>query len=113
MENLQIRCLGGFRAILGGNLLTAFHSNKARALLCYLAVTGRPHSRSALAGLLWRDLNEANARANLRKVLTNLRRLVGSYLSITRHEAGVNHEASIWLDVAEFEQGVATGTAIG
>ena len=112
MKNLQIHCLGGFRSSLGDNQLTGFHSSKAQALLGYLAVTGRPHSRSALAGLLWRDLTEANARANLRKVLSNLRRLVGPYLSITRYEAGVNHKAPFWLDVAVFEEGAAPGNTV-
>jgi predicted ATPase/DNA-binding SARP family transcriptional activator len=112
MDDLRIQCLGCFRPTREGDLLTGFHSGKAQALLCYLAVTGRAHSRSALAGLLWRDLSEANARANLRKILSNLRRLVGPHLAITRYEVGINHETEFWLDVAEFEAGVAPGAPI-
>ena len=44
-------------------------SAKAQALLSYLAVSGRVYSRQALAGLLWGDLPEADARRNLRGVV--------------------------------------------
>ncbi len=110
MENLRIRCLGGFDATRNGHTLTGFHSRKVQALLCYLTVTRRTHSRSVLASLLWRDMPKANARANLRKALSNLRRFVGPHLDITRHEVGLNHEAPLWLDVAEFEAGAAPGS---
>ena len=49
--------------------VTGFIYNKALALLAYLAVTGRPHSRDALAGLLWGEMPDAAAKANLRKIL--------------------------------------------
>ena len=42
--------------------VTAFASNKVRALLAYLAVEAdRPHRREALAGLLWPEQPEAKA----------------------------------------------------
>src|SRR5215217_3164586 len=67
------------RAPLGGVL-----SAKAQALLCYLAATGRPQSRSALAALLWGEMPDEDARANLRQALTRLRPLVGDHLTIAR-----------------------------
>jgi predicted ATPase/DNA-binding SARP family transcriptional activator len=106
-ETLQIRCLGGLSTNLGARPLSGFHSSKAQALLCYLAVTRRAHSRSALAGLFWPDLPETNARANLRKVLSNLRTLVGPYLTISRHGVSINLQAALWLDVAIFEEATA------
>jgi DNA-binding SARP family transcriptional activator len=45
---------------------------KSQALFCYLAVTGGPHSREKLAGLLWDVKAEESAKANLRKSLSNL-----------------------------------------
>lgn len=107
VETLQIRCLGGLSTILGVQPLSGFHSSKAQALLCLLAVTRRAHSRSALAGFFWQDLPETNARANVRKVLSNLRTLVGPYLVISRHEVSINLQAPLWLDVAIFEEGTA------
>jgi len=52
---------------LDGESISGFYSSKAQALLVYLAVTGVPHSRAALAGLLWSDMPEADARTNLRQ----------------------------------------------
>ena len=62
---LQLELLGGLRITQRGAALTTFVSGKAPALLAYLAVTGRPHFRAALAGLLWSDHAEEDARRNL------------------------------------------------
>jgi DNA-binding SARP family transcriptional activator/predicted ATPase len=101
-EELQLALLGNAEVRRAGVPVT-FSSSKALALLCYLAVTGRPHARPALAGLLWGDSPEANARTNLRKALTHLRRLVGPHLSITRQAVAFNREPPYWLDVERFE----------
>lgn len=45
-----------------GQPMTGFRSSKAQALLYYLAVTGRAHTRPTLAGLFWGDQPEASAR---------------------------------------------------
>jgi DNA-binding SARP family transcriptional activator len=74
---LRLTLLGEATATLGGKPLPGLSSRKALALLFYLAVTGRTHTRSSLAGLLWPDTPEANARMNLRKELSRLRHVVG------------------------------------
>src|SRR5258706_16320682 len=79
-DNLSLRLLGTAQAARGGVPLTGFISAKAQALLYYLAVTGRPHTRESLAGLLWSDMPEAQAGKNLRNVLSNLRGLAGPQL---------------------------------
>ena len=86
--------------------LTGFGSSKAQALLCYLAVSGQPHARSALAGLLWADMTDAAALMNLRQVLTRLRRVVGAHLTITRQTLAFNQNSNYWLDVDAFLAGV-------
>ena len=104
MSRLRIRCLSGFEILLDDAPVTGFHSQKSRAMLCYLAVTATPHSRSALAGLLWGDLPE-DGNANLRKVLSNLRRLVAPYLTIHRADVQMNRVVQWSLDVADFKAG--------
>ena len=76
METLRLTLLGHPTFSLNEAPLTNFRYSKAQALLCYLVVTGRPHARSALVGLLWGDLPEAKARTNLRRVLATLRRQI-------------------------------------
>ena len=77
MAHLSIRLLGPFQVTLVGEPATGFATDKARALLAYLAVEAdRPHRREALAGLLWPDYPERSARTSLRSALANLRQVM-------------------------------------
>jgi len=49
VKELRLALLGGLQITRGETPLMGFVSSKAQALLCYLAVTGRPHSRAELA----------------------------------------------------------------
>jgi predicted ATPase/DNA-binding SARP family transcriptional activator len=104
IQELRIELFGGLQISKGGVPVAGYISAKAPALLCYLAVTGRPHSRPALAGLLWGDWPEAEALGHLRKAIHNLRRLVDPWLSITPQSVALNDAAPLWLDVKAFEQ---------
>jgi len=68
-EILTLRLLGTPQVSRAGSPVTGFISAKAQGLLYYLAVTGRPHTREALAGLFWSDMPEVQAAKNLRNVL--------------------------------------------
>src|SRR5512138_2453949 len=100
---LRLSLLGQVAIANDGVPVSGFKSSKVLALLCYLAVTGRAHYRSILAGLLWGDLPEENARMNLRKALENLRHLVGSHLVVTYQTVAFNRNQPYWLDVEQFE----------
>ncbi len=79
-------------------------TRKALALFVYLAVTRRPHTRDAIAGLFWPDYDQAHARATLRRTLSPLHRLLGEgYLSIEREMLALRADAALWSDVGEFE----------
>ncbi|HEX5440443.1 MAG TPA: BTAD domain-containing putative transcriptional regulator, partial [Ktedonobacterales bacterium] len=83
-------------------------TRKALALFVYLAVTRRPHTRDALAGLLWPDYDQAHARATLRRTLSPLHRLLGAgYLNIERERLALQPDAALWSDVGEFESVLA------
>jgi predicted ATPase/DNA-binding SARP family transcriptional activator len=113
MGDLRLTLLGRPQVVSDGTPLTGWALQKSLALLAYLAVTGRPHSRGALAGLLWRDCTEANARSNLRKVLAELRQRVPSHLTITRAEVAFDRASAYWLDVEAFEQGIGRALVLG
>ncbi|MDQ4075768.1 MAG: tetratricopeptide repeat protein [Chloroflexota bacterium] len=102
-EELRLDLLGGLHITHAGSPMTRFISSKAPALLCYLAVTGRPHSRAVLAALLWSEMPDERARGNLRAVLTNLRRHLAPYLIITRETIAFDRRSPYWLDVERFE----------
>jgi DNA-binding SARP family transcriptional activator len=106
-EGLQLTLLGNLEVLHDGLLVTDLRSRKAMALLCYLAVTGRPHLRPILVGLLWGEMPEALARNNLSKALTHLRQAVGHHLRITRREVAFDRERPYWLDVEVLEEGTS------
>jgi len=100
---LHLSLLGKLQIQLDGAPLSGFVSTKAQALLCYLAVTARPHERLSLASLLWGERPESEARTNLRTVLANLRKLLGPYLLIERETIRFNLDSPYWLDVELFQ----------
>jgi len=102
MELLHLELLGAPKISLGGTPLTGFTTMKGLALLMYLAVTPGAHARDALANLLWRDMPDRQAKKNLRNALPNLRALVGSHLTITRHAVAFNRSSPYLLDVEVF-----------
>ncbi len=77
MTHLAIALMGPFEAALDGKPITWFQSDKARALLAYLAVeAATPHARHALAGLLWPEVPDAHALHSLSQALCNLRTIL-------------------------------------
>lgn len=111
MEIVRLACLGPVSITRGEHPVSGFRSAKALALLCYLAITGQPHTRPALAGLLWGELPEDDARRNLRTVVANLRQLVGAQLVVTRDTLAFDRSAPYWLDVEDFERAAAAPAA--
>ena len=75
MPRLALYLLGAPRIELDSESMHIGRT-KAVALLAYLAVTGTPHSREALATLLWPESTSSRARASLRRVLVTLRHLI-------------------------------------
>jgi DNA-binding SARP family transcriptional activator len=71
---LQIRVFGDLQVSWGDRRAPLPASKKARALLGYLVVTGRPHARERLAELLWDAPDDP--RAQLRWCLWKLRPLL-------------------------------------
>ena len=111
-QDLHVRVLGRTELAVSGRPLVELASAKAAALLVYLAVTGTGHSRSALAGLLWSDLPEQTARANLRMVLSKLRRVLPDHLEVTRQAVALASGQDVWVDAVEVAR-VAAGERDG
>ncbi len=103
-QKLLVRALGRVELAVDGRPLVELASAKATALLVYLAMTGTAQSRSSLAGLLWSDLPEATARANLRLVLTKLRRALPGLLDADRHAVALAPGRPVWVDALEVER---------
>lgn len=108
--DVRVFLFGPFRAEQGGEPLTAFKSNKVRALLVYLATERQQaHHRDVLAGLLWPDSSTTSALALLRDALSNLRLLLGDRdtdtpcVEVTQDTLRFCLHDDVWLDVAAFD----------
>ncbi|MCU0513894.1 MAG: AAA family ATPase, partial [Anaerolineae bacterium] len=84
---------------------------KALALLAYLAVTGRPHPREALAALLFPDAAPAKGLAYIRNALWTLNAAAGDdWCLIAAETVCLNPAAGIEVDVQQFRAGAAAAT---
>lgn len=109
MPYLEIRLFGPIQVSQDGEPVSELRSEKALALLSYLAVEwDRSHRREKLAGLLWPDFTESSARTNLRRALADLRNAIEDpqrkdpYLQSSRQTVQFNHEGDAWVDVNAF-----------
>lgn len=116
MSRLNIRLLGPFEVVLDERTVTAFESDKVRALLAFLAAeAGQAHRRERLAGMLWPEMSESQARMNLRGALADLRQAIVDhradppFLEITRQTIQFNPSADSWVDVRAFEELTGAG----
>jgi predicted ATPase/DNA-binding SARP family transcriptional activator len=120
MPRLEISLLGPFQVRLDGVPVTRFGADTARALLAYLVVDARtPRRREALAGLLWPDHPESEARHNLSQALLRLRAAIGDrdasppFLLSTRETIQLHPDSETRLDVDSFSQAIAASKRHG
>ena len=103
VQTLKLHLLGHPLIELSGEPVNGFVSEKAMALLGYLAVQGGSLARERLAGLFWGDMPGDRAKANLRMAIYNLQQLFPGRLQATRLSVAFNRELDYWLDVEQFE----------
>ena len=102
-QQLSIHTLGGARVEVGQATVTKWQSRKAEALLIYLATTRRTQKRESLVGLLWAEMPQERALANLSVMLSNIRKNVGAgFLLSDRQQVGLDWNQPIWVDVDAF-----------
>jgi DNA-binding SARP family transcriptional activator len=106
VAQLDLSLLGGVQICRGKEPICGFRSNKAAAMLCYLATTTVPAPRPLIADLFWPDFAESHANDSLRVTLSNLRSVVGSHLIITRYTVAFNPDSPHHLDVREFQEAI-------
>jgi predicted ATPase/DNA-binding SARP family transcriptional activator/Tfp pilus assembly protein PilF len=111
---LDIKLLGQFHLRLD-NRPIEIPSRPAQSLFAYLVLrSGTPQRREKLAGLLWPDATETNARSYLRQALWRIRKALESadrdYFITDDLTVAFSAEADYALDVALLEREVAADT---
>lgn len=110
MPDLAIYLFGMPNIELHRHSLTV-DTRKATALLAYLAVTGKRHSRDSLATLLWPDYDQSHARSALRRTLSVLQKaLDGGFLLVTRDAISLELDERVEVDVVRFQQHVLSAS---
>jgi WD40 repeat protein/basic membrane lipoprotein Med (substrate-binding protein (PBP1-ABC) superfamily)/DNA-binding SARP family transcriptional activator len=105
MMALEVRLFGQFNLQYAGQEII-IPSRPAQSLLAYLVLnTGVIHRREKLAGLLWPDTTETNARGYLRKALWLIRKSFEGasapwqdYLRIDEISVSFERTSAYWLD---------------
>src|SRR5262245_5590261 len=113
MSSLELRLLGGFELKTSAGVTVPVARKKGQALLAYLAChPGHSHPRDKLTALFWPEIDDSQARANLRKALFVLRPALSSTRSSLRVEedAVALDCAELMVDVLAFERLARQGT---
>lgn len=101
--------LGGVSADDANRLLG---QSKAVALLAYLALAqpGRRQRRDRLVGLLWPALDQAHARASLRKTIHAVRSVLGDQTIVSHGDEELQLAGgALWCDAVEFTTAAESG----
>ena len=114
MADLNLTLFGGFEARLGSGAVVDLPGQKERALLAYLAMSpGDAHPRERLAGLLWSERGDRQARDSLKQALMRLRRCLDAAerdtLRADRQSVALER-AAVNVDVLAFEEFIRDGT---
>jgi predicted ATPase/DNA-binding SARP family transcriptional activator len=107
-QMFSLTLLGGFYVEKDGSPISGFATDKARALLAYLAIEReRPHRRESLAALFWPEQPEERARQSLRQALSNLRQVLAEkdsnpILTVANGDVQLSPQAHIRVDAQAF-----------
>ena len=102
---------GKFTAHHDAGMLTGLEATKDQELLSYLLIhRDRPHSREALASLLWGDTSTEKSKKYLRQALWHLHAALNCDTGNNSEVLMVDHDwlslnpcSNLWTDVADFE----------
>lgn len=98
--------LGGFDVRLNGRSVAGVSYNRMRALLAYLAMERKQdHNREVLAELLWSGNDPVTARGNLRRTLSDLRRVLelpSGKVLFSASKQTIRFIPNAYIDVLEF-----------
>lgn len=107
MASLKLRLLGPPQIEIDGQRVE-IKPRKALALLIYLACSEGYQARDSVATVLWPETSQSEARAALRRRLSELASMLGGeWLVSEREQICLVAGPSLWLDVAEFRTRLA------
>ena len=119
MPGLRFRLFGKFTAHHDADLLKGIEASKDQELLSYLLIhRDRPHSREALASLLWGDTSTEKSKKYLRQALWHLHAALNSngngtdVLMVDHDWLSLNPRSNLWTDVSDFERAFTSAEGV-
>ncbi|MBK8905252.1 MAG: tetratricopeptide repeat protein [Anaerolineaceae bacterium] len=107
MTPVNLHLLGSPHLEQSEQVISLHRRRRSIALLAYLVMTAQPHSRERLATLLWPEQTPEQARANLRRDLSFLKRQLGDNLiTADREQIALNRETPLCVDAQLFVEKV-------
>ena len=108
MARIRLAFLGPPHIELGGTPVR-LATEKAIALMAYLAVTGKPVRRDALVSLLWPRYGRVDGQAALRSTLSAVRAVLDRELIAAEREAvWLRESPHAWIDLSRYRDLLAT-----
>ncbi len=93
-HQLSLRLLGSVTFLIDGQPIKRFSSRTVEAVLIYVVLQGQPVPRSRLVEMFFPTSEASQAKANLRVVLSELRKQVGAFVDITDQTVTVGDNVS-------------------
>lgn len=120
MPSLRFQLFGKFTAHQDAAPLKGIEASKDQELLSYLLIhRDKPHSREALASMLWADTVTEKSKKYLRQALWHLHAALNSdqinefaVLVVDGDWLSLNPVSNLWTDVADFEQAFTAAEGI-
>ena len=103
---ISLFLLGAPRLEVEGEVVS-LATQKAQALLAFLAINETRHSRERLATLLWGNVSDKRARSNLRNALYLLRDEIGEDIFLLERHYVALQSDSVWVDFKQLERTVS------
>lgn len=108
---LEIRLLGTPQILFNTQPVTTISWTKSQALLFYVALSKEPKSRLALAGLLWPDKGDDEARTTLRQALRTITKALPDLFDSGNDNLALSRSVDVRIDVRDFETDAQRGLA--
>ena len=106
MDKPTISVLGGFRLREGAGGQDLSFTEKEAAFLVYLIVNAKPYAREKLVELFWPDRAQDQSLANLRVLITRLRKKIGDRLRASGRQVAFDLDGTE-SDLRELESALA------
>ena len=108
-RHLTLQLLGSTSILLDGKPIRKLSTRAAEALVIYVLHQSRPVPREQLADMFFQASEPKQAAANLRAMLSQIKKELDPFIEITRYTVGRREDVSFSVDSIQFSDRLAKG----